>query len=872
MAKKDDGKDKEETGKKGKGLPPDFGHEIWGVIFLAIGLLVFISLVSALVNRDDNILGRYLGSDLANGLLFLFGPLPSFLIPLAIMSVGWQRLRGKILRLRTYAFWTLVTVEVCGLLAIHHLPRAVDGTLLFADNALGKVVTYFLHFIFGAHQFGPYFILSLALVITVLIGLRIPVRVVIDAASPYLAQMWRWFLGLFSGLVRQPVEEELAEEEVSPDGEKLARKPRKLKPAEEQPAVTPAIVASAPAAKPTKEEEDEAHRQLDKQLAEFRAKKNQPITITTPEVAEESLPEGDKEVEIDEVQEAAFVDALKESVVDKPSKKKRDKKEKEPQPEESAVEGEPPPEGDGAGEVADPGEAADVHDEYFKLPSVEPIVAKLPDKPYVMPSPDVIPEPPPYSTFIDRAAIERNSATLEKTLLNFGVEGKVSNVSPGPVITRYEIELAPGVKVSRVVSLQDDISIAVGGQKIRILPHIPGKAAIGIELPNDDRQIVYFKHVLVSEAFTKSKSKLAVVVGRSTSGAPFVTDIAKMPHLLIAGQTGAGKSVCINTFICSLLMSKTPQDLRFIMIDPKKVELSYFEGIPHLLAKVVTEPKEAVTALRWGVKEVERRYRLFARAGARNIESFNDKLQNGKLNEESLAEAGGRTLPMIVIVVDELADLMITAPRDVETCIQRIAQLARAVGIHLIVATQRPSVDVITGRIKANLASRVAFRTIQATDSRTILEHVGAEKLLGQGDMLFLRSGAPDIERFHGAYTSEQDVELIVNEIRKQAYETVKIERFEDKSEEGEGDGEDGGGDGELDEMFPEAARTVVSIGQGSTSLLQRRMKIGYARAGRIMDELEKAGFVGPQEGSKVREVRVKPQEVDDLLRQMGYT
>ncbi|MBD3316094.1 MAG: hypothetical protein GF344_09925 [Chitinivibrionales bacterium] len=468
---------------------------------------------------------------------------------------------------------------------------------------------------------------------------------------------------------------------------------------------------------------------------------------------------------------------------------------------------------------------------------------------------------------VNREEIESNSRTLEKTLLNFGVEGKVVNVGPGPVVTRYEVELAPGVKISRIVSLTDDLSLAVGGKKIRIQAPIPGKAAVGIELPNEEMQVVHFKDVLTSEVFRSPKNKLPVVVGKSISGSCFITDITRMPHLLIAGQTGSGKSVCINSLICSMLMTKSPDELRLIMIDPKKVEMSYYQGIPHLLAPVVTESKEAVKALQWGVGEMARRYRLLARVHARNIDSFNKKINDKNIAEGAIPDSDNKPLPFIVIIVDELADLMLTASRDVEALIQRIAQLARAVGIHLIVATQRPSVDIITGPIKANLTSRIAFRTIQSTDSRTILGHVGAEKLLGRGDMLFLRNGAPEIERCHGAFISEADVETIVEKIRSQSVDTEVLESFEEAEGGGLASGDNGDGEDGRDEYFEEAARLVVSTGQGSTSFIQRRLKVGYARAGRIMDELYKAGIVGPQEGSKVREVMVKPDELEALLR-----
>jgi S-DNA-T family DNA segregation ATPase FtsK/SpoIIIE len=423
--------------------------------------------------------------------------------------------------------------------------------------------------------------------------------------------------------------------------------------------------------------------------------------------------------------------------------------------------------------------------------------------------------------------------------------------------------------VSKVINLQNDIAMAVGGQKIRIEAPIPGKAAIGIELPNRNKQIVHFKHILLSEAFNKAKAKLPMIVGQNISGLPFVTDIDKMPHLLVAGQTGSGKSVCINAIICSLLMTKTPEELRLIMIDPKKVELTIYEGIPHLVSPVVTEPKEAVKALYWAVMEIQRRFALLKKLRARDIAGANVRLLSKEYDEGTLTEDEKSPLPHIVIFVDELADLMLTASKDVESHILRIAQLGRAAGIHLVVATQRPSVDIITGPIKANLASRMAFRTIQAIDSRTILGHQGAEQLLGMGDMLFLRNGAPELERYHGAYISEKDVEKLVAVINEQHYEIEKFENFHDLVGDASAGPDAYSTDGGRDDLFEEAARLIVSMGQGSTSLLQRRMKIGYARAGRIMDELQQAGIVGPAEGSKMREVRMKPDELEVLIQSL---
>jgi S-DNA-T family DNA segregation ATPase FtsK/SpoIIIE len=569
-----------------------------------------------------------------------------------------------------------------------------------------------------------------------------------------------------------------------------------------------------------------AQKQLEEQLAAFRAKKGEPINITTMGTPAE------------EPDEASFDSDGETTLLE------------EDIPDEFLA-------GGYAGGTSDDG--------------VVVSKPKAPSKPYRIPSPSILLDPPNVETMIDKERIFQNSQILEKTLMNFGIEGKVFNVSSGPFVTRYEIELAPGIKVSKVVSLQDDISMAVGGQKIRIEAPIPGKAAIGIELPNPEKQTVYFKHILDSDSFRKSKSRLPMIIGQNISGVPYVSDITKMPHLLIAGQTGSGKSVCINSLICSLLMTKTPDELRLIMVDPKKVELAIYEGIPHLMSPVVTESKEAVKALHWATMEMDRRYRLLSKIeGTRNIDSFNNRILSKKYKDGVLSLDEAKPLPFIVIIVDELADLMITASKDVETLIQRIAQLGRAAGVHLIVATQRPSVDIITGPIKANLTSRIAFRTIQSTDSRTILGHVGAEKLLGMGDMLFLRNGAPDIERYHGSFLSEEDVESIVQDINKQNIEIEKIERFDhvvgDSPEDDDLGFSDAGG---RDELFEDAARLIVGIGQGSTSLLQRRMKIGYARAGRLMDELERAGMVGPQEGSKMREVLMKPDELERFLVQL---
>lgn len=832
MAKKQKEKNKKKE-KKGRPTPApdDFGHEIWGLIFLATGVLILISLIAHLASPESNLLGRYFGTALSSGLIYFLGPICVFFFPGAVGFIGWQRFRGELISFRILFYGILITLEICALLSIHYLPELVTlPTLKITSNRIGLFFVELLKPIFGKYTFGPYFIFSIALVVSTLSAFRIPPQQIIalirkgfSLVRDIVTEKWASWQEQRAQL---RVEQELRTEEKKLQKEAAKEEQRK---SQQQTDVTPVsprdtkkeIPKEFPVGDPPLPEnplkdisrvEAEAKQRLEEELAAFRAKRGNPIQIMSIET------------EDIETEEEADLDIFPADIIDSESPKHN-----------------------------------------FPTTSARKTVSS---KPYKIPEASVLPDPPALASMIDKESIEENSMTLEKTLMNFGVEGKVVFVSPGPVVTRYEIELAPGIKVSKVVNLHDDISMAVGGQRIRIEAPIPGKSAVGIELPNNERQIVHFKHILQSDAFKKTKAKLPVIIGTNVSGAAYVTDVTKMPHVLIAGQTGSGKSVCINSLICSLLMTKKPEELRIIMIDPKKVELAFYERIPHLMSPVVTESKEAVKALQWGVIEMERRYRMLAKIGARNIDSFNSRVDSEKF-KDVLPEEDNKKLPFIVIIVDELADLMMTASKDVEGLIQRIAQLARAVGIHLIVATQRPSVDIITGPIKANLTSRIGFRTIQSTDSRTILGHIGAEKLLGLGDMLFLRNGAPEIERFHGAYISEEDVEKIVTEIRSQNIEIEKIDSFCDATDTGAA-GSDSfvSGNNDRDELFEDAMRTIVSIGQGSTSLLQRRMKIGYARAGRLMDELELAGVVGPPDGSKAREVLVTPDQVDELLAQ----
>ncbi len=443
-----------------------------------------------------------------------------------------------------------------------------------------------------------------------------------------------------------------------------------------------------------------------------------------------------------------------------------------------------------------------------------------------------------------------NAKLLEETLSSFGVNAKVTQISRGPVITRYELQPAPGVKVSRIVNLADDIALNLAAPAVRIEAPIPGKAAVGIEVPNHKTSPVNIRDVLESEEFIFYPSKLAFALGKDIAGKNVIADIAKMPHLLIAGATGSGKSVCINALITSILYKASPEEVKLIMIDPKVVELNHYNGVPHLLIPVVTKPKKAAGALNWAVQEMTSRYKLFADKGVRDIEGYNSSLEE---QEEHL--------PQMVVIIDELADLMMVAPTEVEDAICRLAQMARAAGIHLVIATQRPSVDVITGLIKANIPSRIAFAVSSQVDSRTILDMGGAEKLLGRGDMLFHPVGANKPIRVQGSYISEKEVERIVAYIKAQndapVYSSEVLEEIAtDQAVENQDD---------CDELFPEAVEIVIDAGQASISMLQRRLRIGYARAARIIDDMEIRGIVSGFEGSKPRNVLISREEFEEL-------
>jgi DNA segregation ATPase FtsK/SpoIIIE, S-DNA-T family len=517
----------------------------------------------------------------------------------------------------------------------------------------------------------------------------------------------------------------------------------------------------------------------------------------------------------------------------------------------------------------------------LKKPALPPEQFKLPEvgEGYKFPPLELL-DPPEGEQFkIDKETLHANSLILQKKLEDFGVVGEVVAVRPGPVITMYEFKPAAGVKVRRIVLLADDLAMALRAVSVRILAPIPGESVVGIEIPNPRRETVRLREVIESEAYRNSESKLTLALGKDIGGTPFSTDLAKMPHLLVAGATGTGKSVSINAMILSILYKSSPQDVKFIMVDPKMLELTMYEEIPHLLVPVVTDPKKAAAALFWAMDEMDRRYRLMRDRGARNLDNYNRTLEKEAGNKKAVIDLtepesneapialGGdvskdgplvhEKLPRIVIIIDELADLMLTVGRDIEEYITRLAQKARAAGIHLILATQRPSVDVITGLIKANFPARISFQVTTRVDSRTILDSMGGEKLLGNGDLLFLPPGTARLIRVHGAFVSDQEVRKVMKFIKQQGQPNYRPEVLEAKRDVEAA----AAADEEYDEMYDQAVAIVTDTQQASISMVQRRLRVGYNRAARMIERMERDGVVGPAEGAKPREVYARKIE-----------
>lgn len=519
-----------------------------------------------------------------------------------------------------------------------------------------------------------------------------------------------------------------------------------------------------------------------------------------------------------------------------------------------------------------------------ELPVVEPVIiessvkekpARTPRKPkeekeekisvsdgeYILPSTSLLKMPPKSAKKLNEEELKEYARRLEEKFRNFDIESKVVNIRPGPVITMYEMAPGPGVKLSKILALSNDIAMALEATKVRILAPIPGKSVVGVEVPNKEREGVYLREILEDKAFTDSNKILPLAIGKNSEGLPFVVDLTKMPHLLVAGATGAGKSVSVNTMLMSILFKHHPDNVKFILVDPKVVELSIYEGIPHLMLPVVTDPQKAAIALKWAVNEMETRYHKLAMLGVRDIVNFNKKADKILKGEEKIPEGYEeivgeplKRLEYIVLIVDEFADLMMVAPKDVESCVTRLSQMARAVGIHLILATQRPSTDVISGIIKANFPARISFRVASQIDSRTILDSQGAEALLGMGDMLVYLPGASSrLERVHGAYVDEEEIKEVVKFLKSQGAPVYKDEILE--VEEAQSNTDMAGSDDER--LYMEAVNIVKNTRNASISMLQRRLNIGFNRAARLVEQMEKEGIVGPANGSKPRQVLI---------------
>lgn len=575
---------------------------------------------------------------------------------------------------------------------------------------------------------------------------------------------------------------------------------------------------------------------LDGVMNRFQRDKPKRIAAPRRKTQPEQVLEANDVLEYDEVDdevpaEAAFAMQPEEPIISAFTENVKPRKTETP-PERAAV------------------EAADVSAAALSDVPLMSTAEELENEEYQLPPMDLLTLPPHSDQSGEYSGIQKNAKKLEKTFQSFGVRAKVTQVHLGPAVTKYEVLPDTGVKVSKIVALHDDLALALAARDIRIEAPIPGKSAIGIEVPNSEVAIVSLREVLESEENNKPEQKLLFGLGRDVTGQAVMTQLNKMPHLLVAGSTGSGKSVCINGIITSIIMRAKPHEVKMMMIDPKMVELNVYNGIPHLLAPVVTDPRKAAQALKKIVSEMERRYELFSHTGTRNIEGYNEYVRI--FNEEN--EEKHPKLPFIVVIVDELADLMMVASNEVEDAITRLAQMARAAGIHLIIATQRPSVNVITGVIKANIPSRIAFAVSSAIDSRTILDMGGAEKLLGRGDMLFLGAGQSKPVRVQGAFLSDQEVEKVVDF----AIEQQKAQYQEDMIPT---EVEENAIDDETDEIYDEAVQLVSEMQTASVSMLQRRFRVGYSRAARIIDQMEQRGVVGPYEGSKPRTVLVPKQE-----------
>jgi len=787
-------------------------EEIFGILLMTLGTLILVSLISyffypeeapqgALMQRVENAMG-VAGVHIANVLVKYLLGYPAIVVPLLLIAWGWNRFRNlETKRLRRASIYGLIAaLYFATLFAMPHALNPQESTIGFSWSGLvGGFIAVNLQKALGDIG-SPILLLALLVVIFISFS-QLSLAEAYEKVRSGALNFRQWVEKTFAAIASwRP---KLPEPQAQP-----LDKPR------------PAKVVASVAAEDTSEDEETAEPRW-KRLARLREMNEKPASPSTiiPGRASERTREPEPET-VPTTEAAAFRSTTPEAstAITVPKKTKE----------------EPP----AAGE-------------------------------YNFPALDLLTFPTKIDSVQTREELLNHAHTLEERLNEFDVQGNVVEINPGPVITRYEYEPAPGIKVSRITALADDLALAMRAKRIRIVAPIPGKAAVGIELPNPEPQVVYLRKLIDSEAFRQSASPLTIALGETISGHPYVTSLDRMPHLLVAGATGSGKSVCLNTILASMLYKAHPSQVDFVLVDPKRLELSTYRKLRfhHLTFRedldeeVVTTAANSLAVLHSLEWEMENRYSLLARAGVRNINEYNTRLREGKLPEQEGAPL--KPLPYVVLVIDELADLMLTAAKEVEEPIARLTQMSRAIGIHLIVATQRPSVDVITGVIKANFPARLAFQVASKIDSRTILDMNGAEKLLGNGDMLFLPPGSPEPVRIHGAFISSEETEKVIEHIRQQPRYEKDLLPIRT-----EGDDADGAGgllDGQRDELFDEALKLVVRHQQGSISLLQRRLKIGYSRAARLIDQLEAAGVVGGFDGSKAREVLIDETQLEEM-------
>ncbi len=805
-------------------------EEIFGILLMTLGVLILVSLISyffhpeeapqeALMQRVENSMG-VAGVQIANVLVKYLLGYPAIVVPLLLIAWGWNRFRGlETKRLQRISIYSLVAALFFA--TVFAMPFAMDpagSTLGYSWSGLvGGFIAEHLHKAFGDYG-SPIVLLALATIVFISFS-EISLAEAYEKTRTGSLNLRQWFEQTSSAIVAW-----------RPKLPALQPKTQ-AKPVSTTSMTTPA----GESAVGDEEESDEVTEPRWKRLARLREseKPASPSTVIPGKPPEKAT-------------EGALRPFEPERVLG-------------PVPQ-------PPPATDTSAARPAPPDAATAITVPKKTKEEAPPAAGE----YVFPPLELLEFPKKIDSVQTREELLNNAHTLEERLAEFDVQGNVVEINPGPVITRYEYEPAPGIKVSRITALADDLALAMRAKRIRIVAPIPGKAAVGIELPNPEPQIVYLRKIIDSDAFRQSTSPLTIALGETISGQVYVTSLDRMPHLLVAGATGSGKSVCLNAIIASLLYKAHPSQVDFVLVDPKRLELSTYRKLrfhhltfrEDLNEEVVTTAQNALAVLRSLEWEMENRYSLLARAGVRNITEYNTKLKEGKLSQtEGMPPL--KPLPYMLLVIDELADLMLTAAKEVEEPIARLTQMSRAVGIHLIVATQRPSVDVITGVIKANFPARIAFQVASKIDSRTILDMNGAEKLLGNGDMLFLPPGSPEPIRIHGAYIDSEETEKVIEHIRKQPHYEKDLLPIRTEGEDADGLG--GAMDGQRDELFDEALKLVVRHQQGSISLLQRRLKIGYSRAARLIDQLEAAGIVGGFDGSKAREVLMDEAQLEEM-------